>query len=63
MPDVDTTNKFVVSVLGNGSVVILAPPRGPLSQDDALLLAAYLVALAAAPRERFLEILHAVENA
>ena len=41
----ETLNKFAVGGLGE-SIVVLNPPRGPVSPDDALLLAAYLVALA-----------------
>ena len=41
----DTLNRFAVGALDK-SVVVLIPPQGPVSPDDALLLAAYLVALA-----------------
>ena len=41
----DTLNKFAVGSLAD-SVVVLIPPQGPVSPDDALLLAAYLVAIA-----------------
>ena len=44
-PLMDTLNKFAVGALDK-SVVVLIPPQGPVSPDDALLLAAYLVAIA-----------------
>ena len=59
--ELDTMNRFGVSVYGDG-LAILNPPR-VLTHDDALLLAAYLVALSRHGRERFLEVLEAVENA
>lgn len=42
---IDTMNKFMVGIQGN-EVVMLLPPPPRLSPDDAMLLAAYLVALA-----------------
>ena len=41
----DTLNKFAVGGLGD-SIVLLMPPQGPITSEDALVLAAYLVALA-----------------
>lgn len=43
--EIDTVNKFLVSSVGD-NVAIMNPPRGRLSRSDALLLAAWLVALA-----------------
>lgn len=60
--EIDTTNKFFVGVTSSG-VVIAHPPRGPMSPEDALLLAAYLVALSTKDEQDFLAVLHAVENA
>ena len=61
MPEtIDTTNTFLVSLTGE-RVHILNPPRGPMSQQDALALAAWLVALSLASREDFLCVLDAVE--
>lgn len=57
----DVMNRFVVAATGDGHVLIMHPPRGPISSDDALLLAAWLVAVSLEPRERFLEVLDAVE--
>lgn len=43
----ETFNKFGVALGSDGLVILLPPPRGgPLSNDDALNLAAWLVALA-----------------
>lgn len=41
----DTFNKFFVGVTG-GKVTIVNPPRGDISPDDALMLAAWLVVMA-----------------
>ena len=41
----DVTNKFIVSVRGD-DVVLMAPPLEPFSKHDALVLAAWLVAIA-----------------
>lgn len=43
---IDTLNKFMVGVQGE-NINILMPPRGPISKQDALLLAAWIVTLAA----------------
>jgi hypothetical protein len=45
MADLDTTNKFAVTASLQG-ITILKPPLGPITHDDALNLAAWLVALA-----------------
>lgn len=42
----DTFNKYMVGVQGD-NVVIMNPPRGPISKADALMLAAWIVTLAA----------------
>lgn len=44
--EIDTTNKFLVSVGGDG-IVFLRPLPQQMSRDDALLLAAYIVAIVA----------------
>jgi hypothetical protein len=41
----DFSNKFAVSVIAD-TILILNPARGPMTPDDALLLAAWLVATA-----------------
>lgn len=55
-------NKFVVSVLGD-KVGIQNPPTGYLSREDALELAAWLVALSTLDYEKeFLPILSEITN-
>ena len=73
---VDTLNKFCVAVKGDhvlilnlplsyyrseGSIMPEFPVSAPLTHEEALSLAAWLVAVTG-KRERFLELLHAVEN-
>lgn len=61
MPEeIDTLNKFVVGRLGNDLVIMR--PHSRLSDADALLLAAYLVALAEGGREAFDKVYKAVCN-
>lgn len=55
-------NEFVVAGTGAEDVVILRPPTDALSKDQALALAAWLVAVAG-DRARFDQMLDAVENA
>lgn len=58
---IDTTNKSIVGASGGG-VVIMNPPRGLLSPDDAINLAVYLVLLSEdKATHRFQEVLEAVE--
>lgn len=66
--EVDTLNKFMVSARGE-TLVIMRQPVPPLSRDDALILAAYLVAVAAVippygddVDERFAAVLKAVRR-
>lgn len=56
----DPFNKFGLGSNGTGGVVFLAPVPRILSEDDALLLAAWLVAIVG-EHERFTRILAAVE--
>lgn len=58
---IETRNKFMVSLQGD-RVLVMNPPRGPISHDDALLLAAYLVALAFQGEHTFEEVREAVES-
>lgn len=58
---IDTTNKFLVSS-SNSDVVFLRPLPQRLSEDDALLLAAYIVAMVA-DSDKWEATLSAVENA
>jgi hypothetical protein len=57
---IDTTNKFLVGVLGD-KVVVMAPPVKPINRQDALLLAAYLVAFSD-ENDEFQNYLLAVRN-
>jgi len=45
MSDIDITNKYGVSLIG-GSILIINPPKHKISKEEALVLAAWLVALA-----------------
>jgi len=60
MPDIDTSNKFLVGVNGD-SILFMRPVPPRLTYDDALLLAAYLVALADRD-DKFQAVLEAVQN-
>lgn len=42
---IDTSNKFLVAANMAG-VIVMRPPRGPLSRADCVLFAAWLIALA-----------------
>lgn len=41
----EVPNKFLVGSKVNGGVIIMNPPRGEMSKEDALILAAWLVAV------------------
>lgn len=58
--DIDTTNKFMVSLHGDG-IVMLRRPASQLSKAEALNLAAWLVALADR-HDSFPALLEAVQN-
>ena len=58
--EIDTTNRFVVAGQGEDLVFLLPVPQR-ITREDALLLAAYLVALAD-HENRFQAVLHAVMN-
>lgn len=57
----DTANYQLVSMSGSG-IVVMNPPRGPMTTERALLFAAWLVALTGEGREGFLKVLDAVEG-
>ena len=59
--EIDTTNKFLVSS-GGDDIVFLRPLPQRLNYDDALLLAAYIVAMVA-DSDRWEATLTAVESA
>jgi len=59
----DICNKYWVAYnVGDGSITIMSPPRGKVSKADALLLAAWLAAIADPLDEHFHKILDAVKN-
>lgn len=58
-PAPDTTNRFLLGVTVGGKIGPLKPIRWPLDSDDALNLAAWLVAMTA-EHERFDKLLLAV---
>lgn len=61
----DIFNKYAVAIgAGGAGVTILSPPgwREKISKADALLLAAWIVALADPLDQHFDEILHEVKN-
>ena len=61
---INTINKYAVGVRGDVLVILNAPARGEwIAKEDALVLAAYLVALADPEVERFLEVYAAVLSA
>jgi hypothetical protein len=57
---IDTTNKFLVGGRADG-ILITCPPRGSISRQEALVLAAWLVSLADRDGE-FQKVLAAVQN-
>jgi hypothetical protein len=59
-PVIDTANKFLVGARGEG-LVIQRPPLGQLSKDDAILLAAWLVAMTPERRAEFEQVLREIE--
>lgn len=62
VPVIDTTNKFLVSAdAGGDRIRIMLPPTLPISVEDALGLAAWIVAISG-KKERFGEIYEAVCN-
>lgn len=59
---IDTSNKFLVSASGD-AIAILNLPARPFSKDDALVFAAWLVALAEpGATYPFADVLDAVQN-
>lgn len=57
----DTFNKHMVGVQGD-NIVIVSPPRAPMSKTDALLFAAWIVALADDDETGFQKALEAIRN-
>lgn len=56
----DTFNKHMVGVQGE-NIVIMNPPRGPISKADALVFAAWIVTLADDDETGFEKALEAVQ--
>lgn len=59
--EIDIMNKFGVTFVNSG-ISIMLPPRGTISKDDALVLAAWLVCLADPLGDRFAKVLEAVQS-
>lgn len=61
MSEVDTTNKFLVSLAAGNNIIFLKPLPQKMSYNDALLLSAYIVSIVA-DDEKWEEILTAVQG-
>lgn len=63
-PPIDTKNDFLVGVHGSGDVPLYSPsiPIKEMTKDEAVRLAAWLVAMADPSCEQFNAVLHAVMN-
>ncbi len=59
--EIETLNRFGVALVGN-RIGMLMPPSLPMTTDEALTLAAWLVTLADYRGDRFKEILEAVRS-
>lgn len=57
----DVFNKYMVGVQGD-NIVIMSPPRSPMSKIDALVFAAWIVTLADDSETEFQKALEAVHN-
>ena len=60
MSDIETTNKFLVSLTGDDRIVFLRPVPASINAEDALLLAAWLVAISGKSEEEFQAVYDAV---
>jgi hypothetical protein len=58
----DTANKHLVGLKGD-QVVVMVPPRAPLSREEAMMLAAWLLAISGIDLETFRQAFDAVSNA
>lgn len=56
---IETINRFLVAGQGQ-QVLVMRPPLGPITKDDALILAAWLVAIAEDGEHKFQPVLDAV---
>lgn len=57
----DATNKFLVASQGD-KLLMMNPPRGSFSHDDAVMLAAWLVAMADKATISYQDAVDAVES-
>ena len=57
----EISNKFMVGMQA-GKIRMLIPPRGPMTKEEALVLAAWLVCLADFGGDCFEQILEKVQN-
>jgi len=57
----DTFNKHMVGAQGD-NIVIMMPPRGPMSKEEALIFAAWIVSLATYDDAEFQKALEAVRS-
>ena len=61
--EINTSNLFLVGLIGERfQIMNLRALRGPITKDDALNLAAYLVAMAEENEGEFQQVLDAVQN-
>ena len=61
MGKIEPFNKYGVALSGKG-LVLLMPPRIPMTDDEAIELAAWLVAMAIRPSHPFEDVLKEVQN-
>jgi len=59
--ETNTLNKYAVGASG-ARIIILRPPRGSMSPDDAMNLAAWLVALADPGGDKFAALLKTIKE-
>lgn len=63
MDERETGNKYLIALKGDDLIFINPPMRGQvISKQDALLLAAWLVAMAEGEEGEFQRVLEAVQN-
>jgi len=59
---IDTFNKFMVA-MKDDKIVMIRPPLQPITKEEALLLAAWIVALAEDNEDEFQQVLDAIRSA
>lgn len=60
---IETANDHLIGSTGFTHIVVLLPPVGPMPYEEALRMAAWIVAIADPDDERFPKILKAVRGA